>query len=171
MRFVTEEDARKWAVTFADESSERGLPLVPKPAHQGNLRYTFEKVPDHSYFWLAQAVVRSLEYFDSCLLWVSQTGVWPSNENLQLYYRFRESFHDHHLVHERPAAIFLRHEQVELESFVHLGMLFGWDMYLVTTHDYGRAFFSHDGWIQFSEVTSQVCADLEGRNQGGDAAG
>jgi hypothetical protein len=49
-------------------------------------------------------------------------------------------------------------------------MLFGWDMYLVTSHDYGRVFISHDGWIQFSEVTPQVTTELLAREKGGDSA-
>ena len=162
MRFVTEEDARRWAVRFAREDSERGLPRVPAPGHTGELRYVFEDSGAHGYFALAQAVVRSLEHFDECLLWVTQTGVWPSNENLQLYYRFRQSYGDQCLVRERPAAMLLRHEAVELTSLVHLGMLFGWDMSLVTSHDHGRVFISHDGWIQFSEATPQVTAQLRG---------
>jgi hypothetical protein len=170
MRFITEEDARRWAVRFARENSERGLPVVPAPEHKGELRYVFEDVGDHSYFALAQAVIRSLEYFDECLLWVTQTGVWPSNENLQLYYRFRQSYGDQSLVHEKPAALLLRHEAVDLTTLVHLGMLFGWDMYLVTSHDYGRVFISHDGWIQFSEVTPQVTTELLAQEKGRDSA-
>ena len=170
MRFISDEEARRWAANFAQQDSERGLPLVPASDHPGVLRYSFEDSDEYAYFWLAQTVVRSLEYFDECLLWVTQTGVWMSNENLHLYYRLRQSYGDSFLVHEKPAALFLRHEEVDLVSFIHLGLLFGWDMYLVSSHDYGRVFISHDGWIQFSEKSPQVTTELAGRTKGGSSA-
>ncbi|HLK58595.1 MAG TPA: hypothetical protein VKU00_18640, partial [Chthonomonadaceae bacterium] len=89
-------------------------------------------------------------YFDWCLLWVVLTEVWPSSENLHLYYRLRQSYGDHEHIQDRPALLALRHEEVDLVSFVHLGMLFGWEMYLLTSHDYGRGFISHDGFIDLT---------------------
>jgi hypothetical protein len=29
--------------------------------------------------------------FEECLLWVTQSGIWASSENLHLFYRVRES--------------------------------------------------------------------------------
>lgn len=161
MRFLSEADARRWAVRYAREGDERGLPLVPAPDHAGSLRVVFENWPGHRHFYLAQELVRALNHFNECLLWVTQAGVWPSNENLHVYYRLRQSYQDYSLVHERPAALALKHEAVDLTSLLHLGMLFGWDMYLVTSHDYGRVFVSHDGWVELSEATPIVIPALQ----------
>ena len=160
MRFFSDEHAKVWAARFAKTGDPRGLPVVPSPEHEAQLRHVFENDAGYKYFAFAQEAVRALDYFDECLLWVTQTGVWPSNENLHLYYRVRQSYGEHSLVHERPAVLALRHEIVDLTSLVHLGMLFGWDMYLVTSHDFGRVFVSHDGWMQLSEATTNVVGTL-----------
>jgi hypothetical protein len=160
MRFLTENEARTWAARFARNDDTRGIPVVPAREHQGKLRYPFENLAGYRYFSLAQNAVRCLDYFDECLLWITQVGVWPSNENLHIYYRLRESYGDRFLVTEKPAVVCLRHESVDLTSLVHLGMLFGWDMFLVTSHDFGRVFISHDGWMQLSEATPNVLLTL-----------
>jgi hypothetical protein len=161
MRFVSEAEARSRAQPFAS-GADSGHPLVPAPGH-ATLTFRFEHLQGYRYFALAQEIVRSLEYFDWCLLWVTAYGTWPSNENLHLYYRIRSSYGDLRLMEERPAIVVLRHETVDLASFVHLGVLFGWEMYLVTSHDYGRAFISRDGWTTLSEQSLDVIKTIEKR--------
>ena len=89
------------------------------------IRYAFEDTPGYQYFQLARQVVRALVDFEECLLWVTESGVWRSNENLHLYYRLRESYGDHTLLRECPAALALRHEEADLVTLIQLGMLFG----------------------------------------------
>lgn len=160
MRFITADEARAW-LSRLPALDASGLPLVPAPGH-ATLKVPFEHEPAQRIFVLAQDLVDALGHFDECLLWVTQTGVWPSNENLHLYYRLRSSYADVHLVDEKPAVRALRHEASDLVSLVHLGMLFGWDMLLLTSHDYGRVFVSHDGWFQLSEATPTVIPRLSG---------
>ena len=161
MQFITVEEAREWAERYGKELDTRGFPLVPSPAHGASLRYSFEDKAGYQYLYLAREVVRSLGPFTTCLLWVTEYGVWTSNENLHLYYRVRESYGDRSFLWQRPALLALGYETNEIVTQVHLGMLFGWDMYVVTSDDYGRAFISHDGWIEFSEQTADVIAQLE----------
>src|ERR1041384_3461789 len=53
-------------------------------------------------FWFSGALVASLNKFDSCLLQVTTWGVWPSSENLHLFYRLRESYGERRLLNEAP---------------------------------------------------------------------
>ena len=115
---------------------------------------SFEDKPGYSYYSHAIKIVEALGSFDWCLLWVTTSGVWPSNENLYLYYRLRQSYGNHTHLEQQPALVVLKHEKEDLITFVHLGMLFGWDMKLITSHDYGRAFVSHDGFFEVSTVAS-----------------
>ena len=146
MKFLTEEEAKERA---AGTLGPKGHPVLPIPGHELR-REVFGNSPDHSYFARAKEIVNALEPFDWCLLWVVLTDVWTSNENLHLYYRLRESYGNRDQVEDRPAILALQHETVDLVTFVHLGMLFGWEMYLVTSSDYGRARVSHDGWFELS---------------------
>ena len=152
MRFITANEAKTKLAAVAGAS---GFPVVPGPG-QMDRRIGFESSPASTYPGLAREIVTALDHFEWAVLWVTEAGVWPSSENLHLYYRLRQSYGDTHLLEEHPAVIALNHEAVDLVSFLHLGMLFGWDMYLATSHDYGRAFISHDGWCVISSVQSGV---------------
>ena len=146
MRFLDQEEVK---ILISKTLGADGRPSVPGPAQQGK-RVAFEADPGYSYYARAKEVLEALGYFDWCVLWVVLTEVWPSNENLHLYYRLRQAYGDLEYVDRKPALMALRHESADLLSFLHLGMLFGWEMYLVTSHDEGRAFVSHDGWFEVS---------------------
>src|SRR5438552_16817824 len=48
---------------------------------------------------------------DSSLLWITGYGIWPSSENLHLYYRLRESYGDRRLLAEAPAHLCLKRSE------------------------------------------------------------
>lgn len=79
-------------------------------------------------------------------------GIFPSNENLHLYYRLRQSYGDLRLLHEATGHLFLEHEDADLVSFLQLGIVSGWDMHVFPQLSYGdpdtaRAVICHDEWI------------------------
>ena len=84
------------------------------------------------------------------MLWVTGWGVWPSSENLHLYYKLRQSHGDVRLMHEAPGHLFLRYEASDLVSFLQVGLLCGWDIHLLPTVGYARAFVSHDEFVEFA---------------------
>jgi hypothetical protein len=98
--------------------------------------------------WFCQHLERSLSLRESCLLWVTDWGIWT--ENLHLYYRLRQSYNDPRLLHEAPGHLFLQHESADLVSFIQVGILCGWDMHLLPAVGYARAFVSHDEWVAFA---------------------
>ncbi|MEI9813581.1 MAG: hypothetical protein WDO18_13455 [Acidobacteriota bacterium] len=83
------------------------------------------------------------------LLWLTEWSVWPSSENWHLYYKLRQSYVDHRLLHEAPGHLFLEHENEDLASFLQVAMLNGWGGYVLTQADYVNVFFSHDEYIDF----------------------
>ncbi len=116
--------------------------------------------------WLSQFIARSVEPFDQCLMWVTTWGVWPSSENLHLFYRLREGYGERRPLHEAPGHLFLTHEGADLATFVQLGLLFGWDFYLVPGPNYATAFVSHDEFLEFRTddlaTAQKVAASLDG---------
>jgi len=44
----------------------------------------------------------------------------------------------------------LEFEAADLVSFVEIGLIAGWDMHLIPTIGDGRAFVSHDEWVEFA---------------------
>jgi hypothetical protein len=151
MRFMSIDEAATWASRFARTGSSDGHP-DGHPAGWHGIRIEFDKEPGHRHYWIARELVRAVGPWESCLLWITTYGVWPSSENLHLYYRFRSSYRETSHLGERPALLALKHEAVDMESFLHFAVLFGWDAHLVTAEDYARVFVSHDG---FATVSSQ----------------
>jgi len=83
-----------------------------------------------------------------CLLWVTDFGIFPSNENYHIYYRLRQSYGDVRLLDEAPGHLCLDYERAEVVTLVHLCILFGWDVHLIPSVGYGRAFVCHDEWVE-----------------------
>ena len=86
MKFLTAEEARnRLAHTLGDD----GWPVIS--VSKCPIRHeAFKEAPGYTYLAKARQIVGALGHFQWCLLWVSLTDVWPSNENLHLYYRVRE---------------------------------------------------------------------------------
>src|SRR4051794_34957710 len=76
--------------------------------------------------WFSKFVGSTVEPFDSCLLWVTEWGVWSSSENWHLLYRLRESYAERRMLQDAPGHMFLEHEAVDLATFIGLALLFGW---------------------------------------------
>lgn len=109
--------------------------------------------------WFAGFLASHLEPFEECLLWVTESGVWPSSENLHLFYRLRESYGEHRPLADAPGHLFLQHEKADLTTFVAMALLSGWDFYLLPTPIYAAAFVSHD------EFADLYASDQETANQ------
>jgi hypothetical protein len=148
MRFLTGEQCTAWCkqhdVSLADLST-----LSSKPGWFRR-RYLLKELTDPNYYSLANLITTLVEPFERCLLWVTSTGIWPSRENLHLYYRLRQSNGDFRLAEEAPGHLFLGHERAEMASFVFLGLLAGWDMSLFSSFDYARVLISHDGFVELA---------------------
>ena len=159
MRFISTSEAATWASRFARTGSSDGYP-DRQPVGWHGIQVEFAKEPGHRHYWIARELVRAVDEWESCLLWITTYGVWPSSENLHLYYRFRDSYRETSHLDERPALLALKHESVDVESFLHLAILFIWDAYLVTLEDYARVFVSHDGFATVSSENADALSDV-----------
>lgn len=110
-------------------------------------------------FFLAPSVATSLAFREPVLVWITEWDIW-SSENWHLYYRLRQSYSDHRLLHEAPGHLFLQHETEDLASFLQIAMLNGWGGYVLTHADYVNAFFSHDEFIDFFAEHDGNLADI-----------
>jgi hypothetical protein len=141
MRFCTHTECEEWLT-----GRERVRPDVASA--KPSLRLKYPSSPHRIYYW-AQWIASSIMYQNPCLLWITEWGIWSSSENLHLYYRLRQSYHDARLINEAPGHLFLAHEAVDLASFLQIAMLNGWGGYLLPAANYVNAFFSHDEFIDF----------------------
>jgi hypothetical protein len=107
---------------------------------------------------VSRQIAEAIGPWRACLLWVTAWDIRRSSENLHLYYTLRRSYGDRRLIPDAPGHLFLSHENHDLVSFVELALLFGWDAYVLTDSKYGKAFISHDSWV---EVWRTTTSDLE----------
>jgi hypothetical protein len=94
------------------------------------------------------------------LLWITEWGIWPSSENLHLYYKLRQSYGEPRLLQEAPGHLFLDYETEDLASFLQLAMLNGWGGYILTEANHMNVFFSHDEYLQFFAAEESNLADV-----------
>lgn len=102
--------------------------------------------------FFAQWIATSLTFREPALLWITEWGIWGAG-NSHLYYKLRQGYGDHQLLHEAPGHLFLEHESEDLASFLQLSMMNGWGGYLLTQADYVNLFFSHDEYLNFYAKT------------------
>jgi hypothetical protein len=141
MRFYTKQECEGWL-----RDRERLKPDVVTDIHMERVRYPAEP---YRFFFFSDWIAKSLTFRMPALLWITEWGIWSSSENWHLYYRLRQSYSDHRLLHEAPGHLFLEHETGDLASFLQLAMLNGWGGYVLTHADYVNVFFSHDEYIDF----------------------
>ena len=146
MRFYTPNECEEWCRTFQVPLDDRRLP-TQRGVRRYRLRCTFPTSPTQL-LWFSRCIESSLQPRDTCLLWVTDFDINPSSENHHLYYRLRQSYGDVRLLHEAPGHLCLNYERPEVVTIIQLCILFGWDVHLIPTVGYGRAFVCHDEWVE-----------------------
>jgi|SRR5579859_7824234 len=144
MRFYNPTECAQWCEEIGVALDDRRKPLCEFPQPH-RLRCNFPP-PFTRLLWFSRCIEAALEPRRTCLLWVTDSGIFPSNENNHLYYRLRHSYGDFRLLHEAPGHLCLDYESAEVVTLIYLSILFGWDVHLIPTAGYGRAFVSHDEW-------------------------
>ena len=147
MWFLTNEESQNWSKRSGFGLNEADRPIIKPRAH--SVTKSLAGMKWSRLTWLSRSIAEYAEPFDECLLWVTLWGVWSSSENLHLYYRLRENYGDRRQLPTAPGHLFATHEGADLATFIQLGLMFGWDFYLLPSPDHHVAFVSHDEFIQF----------------------
>lgn len=144
MRSLTRSDAEKWCRTQGAVPGPAGLPEPPgKPTSFGIPVDAGQRVA---------LVARHLTEFrreGEVLVWFDDWSVWPSGERMHIFERLRASYGETRPLIEVPAFLFSSDEYEDMASFVTLGVLFLWDVHVVSTGARRLLFYSHDenGWM------------------------
>jgi hypothetical protein len=144
MFFMTREEAARWVTALGPDASYLANDYVDS-LRPGSIR--IETRGRGSSYALAKYLASSAPNPREQCLWITDYGIWPSSENLHLYYKVRAAYGDTRRIGEAPAHLFLGHEQADLTSFLHLALDNGWGGHLVSSPPWLVAHVSHDGWI------------------------
>jgi hypothetical protein len=156
---LTKEESRVWCTGHGFTLDPTGHPVIGGQEHSVNL--SVSKTNWSKLTWLSKFIASSLEPFEKCLLCVAEWGVWGSSENWHLFYRVRESYSERRELSAAPGHLFLRHEGADLATFIQLGLLFGWDFYLLPFPTYHTAFVSHDEYLQFCTNDGDAAREVQ----------
>lgn len=167
MRILTVDEARDWCGRRRGLLNAEGLPN-DQPTNLHGILLSYENQPAGKLYFLSRSISTLLDYWEEALLWITETGVWSSSENLHLYYRLRQGYGDLRHIDQAPVHLLLTHESADLTTLVHLVMLNGWDAFLVTSRDFMRVHLSHDGCAElwFPEESNLEPARRELANWG-----
>ncbi len=143
---IGEEESRQWCLGRGIKLNGKGVPIADED-WQGDTFSLREAWPSLTGF--SRMLATQLEPFDECLLWVTQWGVFPSSENLHLFYRMRNGYGENRQLFHAPGHLFLKHERADLATFIQLSVINCWDFYLAPAPSWKGAFVSHDEAVDF----------------------
>ena len=146
MFFCTRPQCQEEANAYGFDVDPARNQIVPRSPFPYTLTLGFSDAIDRSYA-VAQRLAAWCQPFERLVLWVTEWGIWPSSENLYLYYTVRRAHGDARELHEAPGHIFLKHEQAELTTFLDLAIRFGWGGFLFGHPPHVAMTVSHDEWI------------------------
>jgi hypothetical protein len=97
---------------------------------------------------IAEQIVDFLPHH-AFLLWVTTWGVWPSDEDMYLFYRLRASYGESRLLIDAPGHVFEPNERRDLVTFVNIVLTFGWDAAIIVLErgHFPFVFLSHDEYM------------------------
>lgn len=159
MFFRTAPESLEWAGITGDDLWKREAAPSGKDLRDSITVFFDKKTASYA---LAGLVGSWLEGFDMCLFLVDEFGVWPSSENLHLYYRLRRSYGDNRHLSDAPGHQFLKHEGADLATFIDLAIQFGWGGYLFLHPNDTQVRISHDSWVQIftTEVREKILTQV-----------
>jgi hypothetical protein len=144
MRVLTDSEARKWCQAQGATFGGGRFPTATGKTKEFS-------IPEDA----GKRVAMAAEHLDpfrrggKTLVWFDDWAVWPSGQRMHIFERFLASYGESRPLIEAPAFLFAESEYEDLVSFVTLGILFLWDIHVVSTKARRLVFYSHDefGWI------------------------
>jgi hypothetical protein len=79
---------------------------------------------------------------------ITDWGVWPSAQNMDLFYSYRRYLGEHRSLMDAHFHVFAAHEANELRNILHLGLISLFDVAGASTTTSFRFYASHDEWIE-----------------------
>ena len=153
MRFFEELECKTWWIDN-QKAATNGRPLWP-PDNMTRVKIVF---PDkgYKYYMYSKFILEAIgDNYKGLLLWVENHYIWPSSENLHMYYKLCESYGEHRKLEEVPGIYFVENDNNDLITFLQMGMLFGWEMYLGQLDNGISIKISNDEFIEIDLINNE----------------
>jgi hypothetical protein len=105
--------------------------------------------------WLARFLYGLVDPSPELLMWLGDWAVWPSNQHMPLFSRFRQAFGENRPLIDAPGHLVTREEADDAISILAVSMLFYWDCHVLTASGRDVLFVSHDefGWFSSRNIS------------------
>ena len=155
MFFKSSEECRQLVAVLGYGCIERFPFVFNKNASDSAIRVDFGSgSTSTSTYALANSVAGWIGSPSLSLLWITEFGIWPSSENLHLYYLVRRSYGDFRSLPDAPGHVFLKHEHEDLVTFIDLALQCGWGASIVGNGGSTLIAISHDSYLLVSNVNA-----------------
>lgn len=156
MRFVEINEIWEWCANAGVELIDRGRPAEDRRLVQKARWLYADGDRSGREPGLAQTAVAQLDAWSEALLWVTQTGVWPSGEDWPAYYAMRGRLGERRSLDVAPGHLFQANESALLIQFLTATMENGWDAFVLAARGNQptetRVQVSHDEWIELQST-------------------
>ena len=128
MKFLEKEEVYSWLRKYNYTVDNNGNP-------RSNLKLSSERIESDAGKRVCQAknLLKNFEDKDESLLFYTDWSIWSSGEDMNLFNRLSLSHGEGRPLIERPGHVFSKEEFPDFSSFVVLGALFLWDIYVLDT--------------------------------------
>src|SRR3954447_16798123 len=150
MRFLTPAEWQEWCAERQVPLGEAGWlrpDLRAKGFHVVELQYPIESGRK---IYLAGRLMALLESQEESLILVDDWGVFPSNQHLPLFTRFREALGERRPLIEAPGHLADGSEADDAVSIVAMSLMFFWDCYGISSNGRNAFYTSHDEYCYFA---------------------
>ncbi|MGH6935528.1 MAG: hypothetical protein ACRED2_04970 [Methylocella sp.] len=96
---------------------------------------------------MARRLAGWLSRTKTCLVWMTEWGIFPSNEDWPLLRKLRQKAGDERGLQEAPGQVFGADENGELASFLDLVIRSGWGGHILAVRASVYMFISHDEFV------------------------
>jgi hypothetical protein len=105
---------------------------------------------------IARTIANTFLEAGTAIFWITEAGIWPSSEHIDLFTRYRLSYGETRSLSEAPVHIFESMKDKDaFSSILCLSLFFIWGAEL-TDLDRTRALtISHDEWLEFRYAPGQ----------------
>jgi len=157
MRCISDEQCRAWVHEHCPGAS------LTNPA-SGDATLAYGVPADSSKkTCVARAIVAEITFSQPGLLWITEWGVFPSGENLELFRGYRSSLGEGRALHEAPGHVFESQDRAGVEALLALSLYFYWDLALFEGDAGLAAKASHDEWIEVRVIDAARRRNLQER--------
>ena len=157
MRCISEDECRLWVHEHCPG------PSLASPADDDATLAYGVPADSSAKTCVARAIVADMTISQPGLLWVTEWGVFPSGENLELFRGYRSSLGEERALHDAPGHVFAGPDRAGVEALLALSLYFYWDVALFEGDAGMVAKASHDEWIEVRVIDPARRRNLQER--------